>query len=620
MKVLQNKFAAFLLIVSITFIVFRPSLSNELVNWDDPDYVLDNSLIADLSLPHIKLIFSSFKMGNYHPLTVISYKLDYLISGIKPYGYHLINLLLHMLNVLLVWQIIKFLTKDYWMPFVIALLFAIHPMHVESVAWISERKDLLYSFFYFLTILVYIQNINSKSIGKYIILLLFFILSLLSKAQAVTLPIALLLIDYFYNKKIELKDILYKIPFLILSLIFGIIAIYAQQSEEALLSTKTLNIFDRLVFSTYGVQMYLLKFLLPFNLSALYPYPQTDSLPVYFYSGLISLILLIAVLYKFKWQRNKWILLGTMFFIINIILVSQLIAYGSIYMAERYTYVSYLGLCMVFIPVLDRFRQHLYINGMILIVIVIYGFITYNRTFAWKDSISLWSDVIDKFPDSETAYLNRGEAYQTLGKPDQAVSDWTKLISLNPKHFKAYYDRGNIFLSKHEYDLAIKDYSAAIDIKGDFYQAYNNRGKAYSLSGNQNKAINNYDKAIQLVANYGKAYYNRGYAYYLNQDFNAAIQDLNKAILFEPTLNAYLVRGNSYYTLSQFSEAIDDYSRIINIDSGYVNAYYNRANVYIDLNQKGKALSDLLIAEKLYVQKGEIDNANRIKRLIEHIN
>ena len=297
------------LILIIAFASFSPCLRNSFVNWDDNGYVSDNTTLKPFSLSSVKIIFTSFNLGHYHPLTMLSYALEYQFFKLNPFGYHLDNLILHLLNCLLVFWLIFILSENIFISFLTAVLFGIHPLQVESVAWISERKNLLYAFFFLSAMLAYVFYIKSNRELKYYFLgLVLFIFSLLAKSMAVTLPLVLLLVDYFLNRKVGKAMFLDKIPFFILSLVFGIIAIFGVYSSGALRHENSYGLASILIVAAHGVVFYLSKIFLPLKLSCLYPYYGVGDIH-FLYSIILALALaLMVIISASPAKKNRTIL------------------------------------------------------------------------------------------------------------------------------------------------------------------------------------------------------------------------------------------------------------------------------------------------------------------------
>jgi len=327
-------------ILLITFLVYLPALHNNLLNWDDNAYITDNLLIRTINL---KDIFSRFVMGNYHPLTILVLAVEYKLFGLDAVGYHAVNISLHLINTMLVCYTVLLLSDKIIIALVAALLFGVHPLHVESVAWAAELKDLLYTLFFLASYIFYLKYIKIRQTKFLFIALLLFLLSLLSKAMAASLPAVLLLTDYFKGRKINVKVILEKVPFLLLAGILGIVAVFAQKG-----AIQDIDIFtfpQRMVFACYGFVSYLFKTVLPVNLSAYYPYPikSGSNIPVFFYSYLLLFIIFSFIVFH-SLKHTKKLFFGIAFFAITVFLVLQLLPVGNAIMADRYSYIPTIGI------------------------------------------------------------------------------------------------------------------------------------------------------------------------------------------------------------------------------------------------------------------------------------
>jgi hypothetical protein len=280
------------------------------VNWDDDKYIQNNPLITSIDL---KVLFSTYVMGNYHPLTMLGYAIEYQFFGLNASGYHVINLLLHLANVVLVFYTVFYLSNKTIVALIACLFFGIHPVHVESVAWVSELKDLLYGFFFLASYIFYLKFVKDENKKFYFFSLLFFLCSLLSKGMAVSLPVVLLLTDYFKGRKITRQTVIEKLPFFLLAFIFGIVAVYAQKSLGATEST-VFPLPQRIIFAGYSFITYLIKLLIPLNLSSYYPYPIKvgDTIPAQYYFYLVAILGLVIYFFYFH-RYSKKIIFGTVF-------------------------------------------------------------------------------------------------------------------------------------------------------------------------------------------------------------------------------------------------------------------------------------------------------------------
>jgi len=537
-------FLSLSLILIFTAIIFSNSVNNKfLTNWDDQDYVINNNDIKDLSKQNIKKIFTNFYEANYQPVTMLSYGIEYKFFNLNPKPFHTTNLILHLLNIILVFQLIYLITRKTGVSVIAALFFAIHPMHVESVAWISERKDVLYSLFYLGALITYIYYIKNKK-NKYLIYsLLLFIFSLLSKSMAVTMPVVLILFDYYYKRKFERKIIIEKIPFFILAICFGIIAILSQKSGGGIYEIPLFTSFDRIFIVSYAIIFYIVKMFLPFNLSALHYYPVKTNglLPVEYYIATVIILLIIFLILKIN-KTNKLkkdLIFGLMFFLITISLVLQIIPVGRAITAERYTYIPYIGLFFIigqYFTLINskknsrkaiKTKSYLYI--VLIVYIIFFSYTTYNRNKVWKNGITLFSDVIKKYPSRSFAYwacaIAKAKAYNTY----EAIDDYDKAIKLKPDYINAYVDRGNAKSDLKKYKQAINDYNKAIELDSNYLSAYLNRGVAKGILKNYKGAINDFNKIIKTDADNADAYYNLGISKLQINMKKQACEDLKKA-------------------------------------------------------------------------------------------
>ncbi|MFY9310428.1 MAG: tetratricopeptide repeat protein [Bacteroidia bacterium] len=540
-------------ILALVFVVFFPSLGNDFVNWDDPKYILNNGLIKDLSGKGIKAMCSSFYGGNYHPLTALSNAIEYKLFGLSAKPFHFFNLVLHIANTFLVYRLIRLLSSDMRIALAVCLLFGIHPMHAESVVWISERKDVLYTFFYLLATIKYIQLQEEEKLNMkhYLVMVLLFLCSLLSKSAAVVFPLTLILIDIYKGKKIGISMLLNKIPLFILSVIFGLVALRSQGVDGALSDlSPVFSVADRVWLVSYSLVFYIYKLFLPVNLSAFHAYPEkvNELLPWYYYISPLVIAALALVTLKAK-QFRKVLSLGLLLFVVNIILVIQVIPVGQALAAERYSYVPYIGLFFIvahlFFYLLDSYAANrTAFQAVAAVYILALCAVAFNRNKVWKNGITLWNDVIakndkvafahynlgnaykneKKFQDAINAYsgairvdsmyitawFNRAHAYADIQKHDEAIADYGKVVSLNPKHQEGFYNRAVSNAVLNRYDAAIADYTQSLELKPDDVGAYYSRGNMKAFKGSFEEAIPDYTKAIELDATYSDAYNNRG--------------------------------------------------------------------------------------------------------------
>lgn len=577
----HNRWKIFFYLAVIVFVnvfIYSGSFENGFLPYlDDGKLIINNPLVKDISLEGIKNIFTEKVYGLYHPLTTLSWAIEYHYKGNDPWIYHLSNLLLHILNSIIVYLIIKKLTKKHESGFFVALFFAIHPLHIESVVWLSERKDVLYSFFFLYSILVYQNYLANTAKNKWLALsLLLFLFSVLSKSAAVVLPVVLLLFDYYYKRKITIKLIVEKIPFFVVSILFGIINILTQKSDEFLTDiSQTYNFPERILLITYSISFYIVKLFIPINLSVKYFYPVKINglLPYNYYFSILFIALLIFIFIKLKQYRREMIFsLG--FFFITIGLVLKIIPTGNDIVSDRYTYIPYIGLMFLVFYIVDSILKGKQMLKIItIIVIILVGILLSNfskqRVKIWKNEETIWTDVINKNPKSPVAYNERGQAYLNMNLLDKALFDFNKAIELNPNFALAYFKRGILQNKNNKYKEAIKDYDESIRIDNSNPEAYVNRGKCYALLKMDAKALFDFDKAILLDENQTTAYNNKGIVLASQNKYKVAIQNFTKSISLNPyQIDAYVNRGFANYKTGNFEKAKLDLNKVFDNNSG----------------------------------------------------
>ena len=604
-------------IALVTFIVFLPSLQDGFTNWDDGDYVNTNPLVTGDHVP-IAEFFKTPVSGNYHPVTVLSLALNYRFGKLDPVGYHAVNILFHLFNTILVFLFIFLLTRrNLLMAVVVSLFFGIHPMHVESVTWISERKDVLYVFFFMAGLITYLKYTELKKISWYVFTMVLFVLSCLSKAMAVVFPVVLILIDYLREVKWERRSLVDKLPFFIISIVFGIVAVKTQQSGAAISAMGLFTVPQRLVFAGYGAVMYIVKFFAPVKLSAFYPYPDvygTEGVPVLYYIfAVLFLVLAAAIIYFFR-KQEKELVFGLLFYLVTVVLVLQLISVGSAIIADRYSYLSYIGLLLVVAYLINKVWQSK--NGIavalkypviiiVMITAALFGVQTYARTQVWNNGETLWTDAISNYGNTAVPYANRGAYYLTQNNITKALTDYDQALKFNvfsaTAYRDAYYNRGLIYYNTGKNDSAFADFTKVIQIAPTFVGAYANRGNIFYDYGKYSAALADYERAIAIDANYADAYNDCGLLFYKILKDDSALIYYNKAIALNRTNATYYYnRGLEYRATNQFDKAINDFTIGIQLNPQNVMLYYNLRGVcYLALSQYSPAVADFTKAIEL---------------------
>jgi len=522
-------YVALVIIVLISFFVYLPVLHNGFV-WDDYYYINVNPLIHSFNL---KEFFSRYVLGNYHPFTILTLSLEYYFFGLNATGYHFVNLLLHLMNVILVFYTVFLLVDKVGVALVASLLFGIHPMHVESVAWAAELKDLLYTFFFLLSYFFYLKYLKNLKTKFYVFALLLFMVSLLSKAMAASLPVVLMLTDYFKGRKINKKTIFEKVPFFLLATAFGVVAVIAQKSSGAISDIEIFTLPQRLVFAAYGFITYLWKLILPLHLSAFYPYPikSGGDIPILYYSyALFFLALAVYVIYSLRFSKK--IFFGIGFFTVTVFLVLQLLPVGKTIMADRYSYLPSIG---IFYLAAEGFNLLWNKKPKLITIILLSAFTvffsvkTYARCGVWKNDMTLWNDVINQYQTIPYAYYNRGVIFMDANRNTEAINDFSKAIELKPDYTGAFNNRGALYIYEKKYDRALADLNRAIELNPNLIEAYNNRGTIFYNEKRYDEAISNFSKSIELNAKDAVVFYFKGLAEYYSGKEDDACNDIKQA-------------------------------------------------------------------------------------------
>jgi hypothetical protein len=567
-----------------TFLVYLAALHNNFVDWDDDSYVFENPYIPSFNFSFFRWAFLKFYSGNWHPLTWVSHALDYALWGLNPLGHHLTNIILHSVNtfivVLLTARIAKaagakkgraelsrFLNERMILiaAGVTGLLFGLHPLHVESVAWVAERKDLLCALFFLLSIITYAkyaQGADDEETQKrpvsrffnkqYLFAVGLFVLALLSKPMAVTLPVVLLLLDWHpFNRIRSFKTFrtvcVEKLPFMILSLFSSIVTILAQNAGGAIQSLKAVPLSARMLVAAESLVAYLGKMAVPFNLVPYYPYPKNVSLlspgsllSIALIAGITATCLVMA-------KKQKLWLLVWGYYVVTLIPVLGIVQVGAQSMADRYTYLPSLGPFFIIglgaawiwrtVAALKRPGLHIKVacGAAAFFVLVSLSLLTVKQIGIWKSSFTLWSYVIEKEPGRvPIAYTYRGAAFEKSGQFDKALKDYEMAIALNPFDYTVYSNMGTLL------------------------------GKLNLFA----RSIEYFNKAIALAPDYADAYFNRGITYVAMDQLGPGLEDFNRAILLNPNdATAYLERGNLHLKMGSKDLATADFRT--SCDLGY---------------------------------------------------
>jgi tetratricopeptide (TPR) repeat protein len=617
----NTKVAIGVLVVAV-LLAYIGGFGNEFVHFDDNYYVTDNLLVLHPTFPNLLRLLRAECAYNYHPLTMASLWLTSLLSGKGPAGFIITNTLIHITNTILIFYFTRRLTKNNnLIAFFTALLWGVHPMHAESVSWISERKDVLYSFFFLLSCIQYTKFLETEKTKFWIYTFIFFVLSCFAKGMAVVLPFVLILLDYWFDKKIwTTKSILQKIPYFVVALLFGLLAINIQsggdlggriekltQLDESAIK-NSLTLVQRICFGFYGFWVYIIKFLVPYNLHNFYAYPYLDAYndPQYLIAPVLAIAFLVFIATQYR--KKKVLFFGIMFFFFTIITVLQFLSVGVAILAERYTYIPYFGLIFLVVYWLSEKVNPKTLTFALGAVALIFIFLTFRQTQTYKDTGTLFSNSYQYEPKSDRVneilinyYGEKGDFPETLSYGEAAVANgitsWRILVFLG----KAYYFTGNL-------PKSIEFWAKAMPIVPTNYKTsvFAERGMMFRAAGKYPESVNDMDTAMKYSTKrndkvMSAMFYERALSYRLGGSFVQAINDFDSSVKLDPPRFDSLIKDRAYTELlaGKWQDAKQDYTTMINKGLSKDTAYHNRGCAEFNLGDKTTAIADIKEALKL---------------------
>lgn len=533
-----------LAILVFTALIYFNSLQNGFIYFDDPELVTDNITIRQLSFENLTYYFTTPVQFTYLPMGLISYAIDYQIGQLNPFVYHLDSLIIHLLTVVLVFVVFLQLTQKSSVAIFVTVLYAIHPVNVDNVDWVATRNNLLATFYYLGALFFYSLYIKKNFQLRYLVLAcISFIISGLSKSASVVLPLTLFLWDYFYGRKWEKRLLIEKIPFFLISLILGIMTLNIRTD---VVPPVQYNPLDRVIVFCVAMVDYFARLLFPLQLSMSYAYPvkNGDFLPPQLYLAPIALALIILGLFWLKLSK-KVLIVGLLFFFINITL-SQSVMLIDNFMANRYAGLAYLGLFLILAEISERmlnaapasWQSKLRVGWMALLVIfaVSFSVLTYTRNFVWKDTVSLFTDVIEKQPNVAWVYSNRGIAKYRAEDYDGALKDFNQALVIDPNFTLSFYYRGVLEYMSGDYETALADLDKTVYNDPRFADAYLQRGKVKAELNDAQGALYDMNQALSLNTYLIETYLARGMLKNNNGDYQGAIADFDTYILYAPDI------------------------------------------------------------------------------------
>ena len=612
-------------IVIITLLVYVPAIRAGFI-WDDDAYVSENPLLRNLSglgkIWSLRLItkrdghrYLTSYTPQYYPLVFSTFWLEsHLWEQSNPSGFHAVNVLLHIANALLIWLICRRLGFEW--AYLAALIFALHPVEVESVAWITERKNVLSGLFYLLAMLAYLRFDESRRKAFYFTALACFILALLSKTVTCTLPVILLLLLWLRHRRVSWSDLLRLIPFFAAGAFLGMFTAYLERHQVGAVGVEwQIAFWQRWVIAGRAVFFYASKLLCPIRLTFIYPRWNPGEFPVLGLLWPAAAIALAAALWYWRKSIGRAPLVAWAGFIITLFPALGFVdvyPFRYSFVADHFQYLASIFSIALFIGLAHGLYKRIYPQGfkflvfpgvriiLTSVVLLLLGYLSYAQAAMYEDLEILWQKTIRNNPGAWMAWNNLGTVYNEQGRYDWAIRNFGRAIELNPRHAEAYNNRGAAYHSKGDYDQAIRDLTKAIDLNPSYARAYHNRGIVYGKQGRYDLAIRDSTKAIDLNPSYVEAYNSRGIRYGQKGESELAIRDFNQAIDLNPrSAKAYSNRGLAYRMQGEYKLAIGDFNKAIRLNPKLALAYSNRGLAYMRTGNYVRAALDFDQAIKL---------------------
>jgi protein O-mannosyl-transferase len=590
-------------LAALVWMVFGQTRGFEFVNYDDSENVYLNTQVANgLTLDGLIYAFTHSHVGHWNPLTTLSHMLVSQICGLSPGGHHLGNVLLHGTAAVLLFLVFWRMTGTLWRSAFIAAVFAIHPLRVESVAWVTERKDVLSGVFFMLTLAAYVRYVRQpQSTGRYVAVVVLFALGLMSKSMLVTLPFVLLLLDYWplgrFAQDLPQQSFLAifrtlireKIPLLALSALCAVIQLFANQ--DGIISSEKMPLLTRVCNAVVSYVAYIGQMFYPVGLVVFYPHPE-NTLPAWTITLAIALLLAISVAVFTMRKGRPWLLVGWLWYLGIMVPVIGLVQSGELARADRYTYLPQIGLCLMLAWLAVDFcaglRQHSLLLGSLMAgTITVLALTAYLQTSVWRNSEALWNhalacnpknylahenlagvselkgrindaiahrhQALDINPDYEFSHNNIGLNLLESGRTDEAIPHFQRALEIKPRYPKALNNLGTALLQKGQTDVSIQHFSKALEIKPDYAVAEANLGNAFLRNGRVASAIFHYQKALEIAPDYAKARGNLGNALLQLGRVREAVSEFEKALAIQPDYQ--VVQNNLAWVLATQPDA-----------------------------------------------------------------
>ncbi len=582
-----------MILAAITLALYNPVNRHPFVNYDDDRYVTENPHVRQgLTVDTFKWALTSTEQANWHPLTWMSHALDYSLFHLNPVGHHFTSVLLHTVNAVLLFLLLMWATGRLGPSMFVAAMFALHPINVESVAWVAERKNVLCTLFFLLTLLAYGCYAKKPGWKRYVIVIMLFVAGLASKPMVITLPFVLLLLDWWPLARVRgasmeknkmrptltwSRLILEKLPLLALSAASAVVTMQAQLAGGAVRTTVEFSFGMRVANAVYAYAMYLWKMVWPARLAPLYPHPG-DSLGVWqVLPAALVLIAVTALVWKFR--ERRYLLVGWLWFLGTLVPVIGLVQVGEAAMADRYAYIPLIGIfVMIAFGVADLAESKklgLWPAVPVVAVLLALAVVTHRQINYWQSSYDLWSHALAVTENNFVAEDNLGGALILEGKEEEAHPHFEAAARINPKDPMSRSNLGTYFQTHHQLRDAITQYEAAVQLTSDpglLAETYANLGAAHGALDEDEQAHKNFEQSLRLNPNQFNAWLGLGLLALKQTKLAEAISDLSRSVELQPTAQGYFELGRAYEQSGQFQQARQAYRQAQDVSGGLTKA------------------------------------------------
>jgi tetratricopeptide (TPR) repeat protein len=598
-----SRFAAFVVcgfLLLAVGLVFGRTINHEFVEYDDNEYIYENPHITQGSIAEkIGWAFQGGYANNWHPLTWLSHILDYELYGLQAGGHHATSVLLHAAAAVLLFLVLRRMTGDLWPSAFVAAIFAIHPLRVESVAWVAERKDVLSGLFFMLTLLAYVGYVRRPfSLNRYLTVMALFALGLMAKPMLVTLPLVLLLLDYWPLGRlvaVTRRVVLEKIPLFVLAAASCVATTLAQ--GQAVAGLSKVSLLARLYNAPVSYEAYLGQFFYPVRLAALYPHlgPQ---LPLWKAVAALLVLAAISIAVLKSRRRRPAVFVGWFWYLGMLVPVIGLVQVGSQAMADRYTYLPQIGLCMALAWGASQavpswpYRRWLCGIGSALVLAILMA-CAWRQTTFWRNSVALWNHALECTSRNSVAHNNFGYVLSGGGQTAEAIAHYRQALEIEPDYVEAHNNLGTTLAGLGRMDEAIVEYRKALKSKPDFAGAHNNLGNALFRRGQIAEAAAHYRKALEAEPDFADAHNGLGNALQGLGRLNDAIAEYRKALESKPDdASAHNNLANALKGIGQIDAAIAEYRKSVKINPDFAEAHCGLGNALLSHGQLADAVRE----------------------------